>query len=873
MFMTRQRGSLRWAAVLLGALALGGNAAEPPTVVTVNYFFRPDDPTFTSTRLLMAEMRKDPGLQVRSWGGISLPGGFGRASLMMSFAGNTAPDIMLSFFHGIRSDIEQGFLYPLNEWIGEDRDGNGQVDPEEAHWEGWRKIPPLWRQVATLNGKIYALPQPELVYTGVLYRRDLVAAAGLDPNRPPETWEEFYRWCQRLTFPKKDIPGADLKRGQRGVALTPTCWLWLPWMESAGSTPIVQMRTSLATGKAYEFPMDELRFRAPDTGEDLSAARPMWRANFSSTGGVAAAAFYHRLMWSPWLRDEATGEPIDLSEADVRRGAVEHDGRTVVFQPADVIRGVARSGLGQQDLFARGEVAIMQFTDRDMELLTSQIGLPPETIGMFPVPAMDRQHRPVFQIHRHFAAMTSMVAARSKGERDRIWKCLTALTSEEARDVEIRRKAMFGGAIWCHPADLRRLGLEDYMDEVPAYLQRNFTRADNGEIRLSTEPFVGFWEGAGTLLESSCLSLILATTGQDLDCAAALRQVDRDCNSGLMFALPREELDRRRPTARVVFGVCLLALGVAVFLIVRERYGAKPGASGSVTARLTPWLMLGPALISIGLWSYYPLLRGVLMAFQDYHIAGQTRWVGLNNFIAVAMDPNTWLYAGKTLKFVAIIMGFGFLTPIVLAFLLTEIPRGKALYRTLFFLPQMTSGIVVTLLWGLMYDPSEDGVLNRLLALLRLPAQAWLQDPFWAMFCCILPGVWAGAGIGSLIYIAALRSFPDDYYEAAALDGAGFWRRIRHISLPQLMPLILINFVGSFIGAFQSMGSIFLLTFGGPGKETSVLSLAIWKMAYADLRFSMATTLAWYMGTALIAFTYLQIRFLRRVEFRRAEEN
>jgi multiple sugar transport system permease protein len=150
---------------------------------------------------------------------------------------------------------------------------------------------------------------------------------------------------------------------------------------------------------------------------------------------------------------------------------------------------------------------------------------------------------------------------------------------------------------------------------------------------------------------------------------------------------------------------------------------------------------------------------------------------------------------------------------------------------------------------------------------------AWLQDPSWAMACCILPGVWAGAGMGSLIYIAALSSFPEDYYEAAAIDGAGLVRRVFHIALPQLLPLIIINFVGAFIGAFQGMGSIFLLTFGGPGNETMVISLAIWQEAYNNLRFSTATTMAWFLGVGLIGFTYMQIRFLRRVEFRRAEDN
>lgn len=139
------------------------------------------------------------------------------------------------------------------------------------------------------------------------------------------------------------------------------------------------------------------------------------------------------------------------------------------------------------------------------------------------------------------------------------------------------------------------------------------------------------------------------------------------------------------------------------------------------------------------------------------------------------------------------------------------------------------------------------------------------------MACVIVPGVWAGAGMGSLIYLAALKSVPDDLYEAASIDGAGIRTRIMRITLPTILPLVLINFVGAFIATFQGMGSIFLLTFGGPGKETMVMSMAIWREAYVNLRFSLATSYAWILGSILIGFTYLQLRILRRVDFRRAK--
>jgi multiple sugar transport system permease protein len=190
-----------------------------------------------------------------------------------------------------------------------------------------------------------------------------------------------------------------------------------------------------------------------------------------------------------------------------------------------------------------------------------------------------------------------------------------------------------------------------------------------------------------------------------------------------------------------------------------------------------------------------------------------------------------------------------------------------------------------------MYQGTATGTLNRALAWLcaqppvlwlmgRLTGGPWhftpidwLGKPEVVMACVILPAVWAGAGISSLIYLAAQKSVPEELYEAASIDGAGILRRVRSVTFPTIFPLVLINFVGAFIGTFQSMGSIFLLTFGGPGKETMVMGMAIWQEAYVNLRFSLATSYAWILGSMLIGFTYLQLRILRRVDFRRAESD
>lgn len=146
--------------------------AEPVTI-KINDFYDPNSPENSTTKRLIELMRKNPKMGIEKWGGIMLPGAAGKSSLMMSIAGKTAPDAGLSWFHIIRNEMKQGFLHPLNEWIGEDKDGNGQIDDDEAIWPGWKDVKPLWRQVATLDGKVYGIPFAVTSLSGIIYRVDL----------------------------------------------------------------------------------------------------------------------------------------------------------------------------------------------------------------------------------------------------------------------------------------------------------------------------------------------------------------------------------------------------------------------------------------------------------------------------------------------------------------------------------------------------------------------------------------------------------------------------------------------------------------------------------------------------------------------------
>ena len=845
------------------------------------------DPQTRQSPILRDYLAEHPNVKLEKWSGISLPANGARASLAMAMAANNGPDM---FENDIRQAVAQGLAYPMTEWIGRDGiykngkpkllpdgkpDLNGQIDGDEAKWDGWMKIKPLFRQVVTVDGQPYALPNRGGTYVGILYSKRLIRAAGLDPLKPPRTWDEFARWCRLLYDPKTKV---------FGVELTPASWAFAPWVATTGSSIVVQDRVSPTTGKIYTFNEQDLDFRAPDTGEDLSRVQPTWRANVAEKNAAAAVGYYYRLKWAPWLKDPQSGEPIELTKEQVQKGETTFRGRVIKFKKDDVIIGsisVSTTDLMETLKRMGRDLAMYPLWAGDMTEFQENAGIAPEDLGMFPFPGMTAQQKPVLQASNWFYLIGKDVAERGgnspekrKAYRDLVWNIISRITSVEGADEDIRRKVAAGQARFMNPRDLERLGFDDYLREIPPENRKLWDDIEKDRILEVVEPFMGRWLQFRDFYQREAVDLVLRPNGESFDYKSALVTLQRDADSGIMFERPESALDAYRPRARLIALFLAAILTLFTFLIIRDSRRRTVSRAGVYKGAL-PWFMLAPALLSIAIWGYYPLARGLVMAFQDYKIVGKSPFVGLTNFISIALDPNFYHYIWTTFRFVGWNLGLAFLAPIILAFLLAEVPRGKVLFRTLFFLPQMTSGLVVTLLWKEMYLPGANGTLNAIGTALfsgfGFQPIDWLGNPALVMACVILPGVWAGAGIGSLIYLAALNSVPEELYEAASIDGAGVRHKIWNITLPTIAPLILITFIGTFIATFQAMGNIFLLTFGGPGKETMVMGMAIWQEAYVNLRFSLATSYAWILGSILIGFTYLQLRILRRVDFRQAK--
>ena len=257
------------------------------------------------------------------------------------------------------------------------------------------------------------------------------------------------------------------------------------------------------------------------------------------------------------------------------------------------------------------------------------------------------------------------------------------------------------------------------------------------------------------------------------------------------------------------------------------------------------------------------------MAFQDYRVLEGSTFVGLDNFATAFTQMDFWMALVRTFYYVGLTLGIGFVLPIVLALMLAEIRVGQYFFRTVFYLPTMTSGLVVMFLWKhLIFDPTESGLLNQMLLEVGLEPQKWLESEGWAMICVVVPGIWAGVGSACLIYLAALKTVEESLYEAAAVDGATLWHKLRHITLPSIKALVLINFVGAFIGSFHAMQNIFVMTEGGPNRATHIMGLEIFYNFVVWLKLGYATAIAWILGFLLIGFTVYQLRILRQVEFR-----
>ncbi|HMO51626.1 MAG TPA: extracellular solute-binding protein [Kiritimatiellia bacterium] len=795
----------------------------------------------------------------------------GVESDLLAIAGRVAPDILYLNFRRSDTYIQQGFLHPL------DREEDGylaSMSREEIDFRVHEKIwPVIDRRGPGGARQVWALPYGGALGKVLLYRKDLLDEQGVPYPDATWTWDDLLDACRRVSDPARGIYGVQFYRGKHEA------YNWVTFLWSMGGDVL-----------SYD------------------EERDAWDVVFDDERGAVALDFYTRLSTEPW------------TDADGRRwyGYAFKDPSEAFIK------------------WVRGEIAFA-FSYIDEKLFST---INPDVTGMAPVPIGPTGLRGG-ELNSRMMGLFSDI--KHPAVRDAAWEFIKFYDSRDA--VAIKTRVMVEGGLgrFVNPKYLEMFGYPELVRLSPRGWAETFA------IAIETgrpEPY-----GKHSNIAYDIMTLPLheaermALAGrlpEDEEARLAvlldlLRKAGDKARRDMLDQTPPRELRVRRITAGLFFAATLAGF-VWVFRSVARAFRPPAGFAGAELGwgfrryRIAYLLML-PAVGTILFWHYVPLLRGSLMAFQDYRILGESTWAGLDNFGAVLWDGLWWRAVWNAWRYSFLVIALSFIPPVLLAVMLQEIPRGKIFFRTVFYLPAVATGLVVILLWKSFYE--VNGLLNQVL--MRIPAAIfilaglglfvlafsffrrlrfhespwaawlflaaglllfsacyslahpalvepgrswagrlfgvmpeplrWLSDERTALLACVLPMVWAGLGPGCLIYLAALKGISDDFYEAADIDGATFIDKLLFIVFPMLKPLLIINFVGVFVGAwFGATPNILAMT--GGGANTEVAGLHIFYKAFIFFQFGPATAMAWMLAFMLIGFTVYQLRLLARLEFR-----
>jgi putative chitobiose transport system permease protein len=299
-----------------------------------------------------------------------------------------------------------------------------------------------------------------------------------------------------------------------------------------------------------------------------------------------------------------------------------------------------------------------------------------------------------------------------------------------------------------------------------------------------------------------------------------------------------------------------------------DRTGQLPSAFGHRASHalsrqaLLPWLFLAPALLLLALFTFWPVLWGSYLAFTEYNFLTPPRWVGLANFEDLLDDPVFFISMKNSLLYLLIVPAIQ-LGAIALAVLVNNALPGIKVFRAAFYIPVVTSVSVVGIMWGWMYN--EQGLINAVLQWLHVINDpiGWLSDDRLALFSLMLVTLWRGLGWYMVLYLAALQAIPKDLEEAAALDGATRWQRFWQITIPMIMPTILLCTVLSTLAAMKVLEEVLIMTKGGPVSSTYTGLYYAYDQGIRAFNFPRALAASLVVSAFCIALGWLNFRFIR----------
>ena len=276
------------------------------------------------------------------------------------------------------------------------------------------------------------------------------------------------------------------------------------------------------------------------------------------------------------------------------------------------------------------------------------------------------------------------------------------------------------------------------------------------------------------------------------------------------------------------------------------------------------WLIMLPPLVLFAFFVWVPLLESVRLSLYRANGMRLISFNGIKNYADVLSHPDFWPALRNTFSYTIWSLIIGFLVPIVLAVIINEIRTGKSFVKTAVYIPNVVPGIAMVMLWGFIFRPGDTGILNILLGKVGIGPQVWLSNPGWTIPLIVVTMTWKGAGATTLLYIAALQGIDPELYEAAIIDGANIFKRIRYITIPCIYNIARTLLILQIIAVFQILYEPLVMTNGGPNNASNSIMQLVFKFAFERFDYPRAAAVSVIISIILVILTALYFRINKR---------
>ncbi|MDR0410728.1 MAG: sugar ABC transporter permease [Treponema sp.] len=270
---------------------------------------------------------------------------------------------------------------------------------------------------------------------------------------------------------------------------------------------------------------------------------------------------------------------------------------------------------------------------------------------------------------------------------------------------------------------------------------------------------------------------------------------------------------------------------------------------------LSGWLIMVPSVALFIFFVWEPLIESIRISLFKANGIRLVQFIGLKNYTDVFQHPDFLPALRNTFVYTLWSLVIGFLVPIALAILINEIRQGKSFFKMSIYIPNIIPGVAMVLMWKYIFNPGDTGILNILLRNIGIDAQPWLTNPRWTIPLIVLTLTWKGAGATTLLYIAGLQGVDPELYEAAVIEGAGIWKRIRHITIPCIYNLARTLLILQIIAVFQILYEPLVMTNGGPNNASISIMQLVFKFAFEQFNYPRASAVSVIISMILIVLT------------------